>query len=145
MSLSYLLFDGHCRLCTQGSRRLVRLARPGTIELLDFQEPGVLQRFPGLRHEDCMREIKLVDAAGRVSGGAEAVARVIATRGLLGAWAHLYYVPGLRQLLDFLYAWVARNRYRFMGRTECTSDACALHLGSRGTERQGTEQPGRNN
>ena len=129
MSLSYLLFDGHCRLCTRGSRRLLRLARPGSVELLDFQEPGVLQRFPGLGHEDCMREVKLVNGEGRVFGGAEAVARVIATRGVLGAWAYLYYVLGLRQVADFLYAWVARNRYRFMGRSECASDACALHLG----------------
>jgi predicted DCC family thiol-disulfide oxidoreductase YuxK len=131
MSLSYLLFDGHCRFCTQGSRRLLRLARPGAIQLLDFQEPGVLQRFPGLSLDDCMREIKLVGGEGRVFGGAEAVARAIATRGVPGAWAYLYYVPGLRQLLDFLYAWVARNRYRFMGRTECASDACAVHLGRR--------------
>lgn len=128
MSLSYLLFDGHCRLCTDGSRRILRLARPGAIELLDFQQPGVLERFPGLGHDDCMREIKLVNGAGRVFGGPEAVARALATRGVLGAWAYLYYVPGLRQLTDWLYAWVARNRYRFMGRTDCTSDACSFHL-----------------
>lgn len=128
MSLSYLLFDGHCRLCTDGSRRILRLARPGTIELLDFQQPGVLDRFPGLSHDDCMREIKLVNGDGRVFGGAEAVARAIATRGVLGAWAYLYYIPGLRQLTDSTYAWVARNRYRFMGRTDCTSDACSFHL-----------------
>jgi predicted DCC family thiol-disulfide oxidoreductase YuxK len=128
MSLSYLLFDGHCRLCAAGSRRLLRFARPGAVELLDFQQPDVLHRFPGLTHDACMGEIKLVSPAGRVLGGLEAVVAVIATRRVLGAWAYLYYVPGVRQLADYAYAWVARNRYRFMGRTDCTSDACALHL-----------------
>ena len=130
MSFSYLLFDGNCRLCTEGSRRILRFARPGTVELLDFQQPGVLGRFPGLTHDECMREIKLVDAEGRVFGGLEAIVAVLATRRLLGAWAYLYYIPGLRRLFDLAYAWVARNRYRFMGRTECGSDACALHKSS---------------
>lgn len=128
MSFSYLLFDGNCRLCTEGSRRILRLARPGAVELLDFQQPGVLERFPGLTHDACMREIKLVNPEGRVSGGLEAIVAVLTTRPVLGAWAYLYYVPGLRELSDLAYAWVARNRYRFMGRSECSSDACALHL-----------------
>jgi predicted DCC family thiol-disulfide oxidoreductase YuxK len=72
-----------------------------------------------------------VNADARVFGGAEAVARTLATRGVLGAWGYLYYVPGLRQLAGWTYAWVARNRYRFMGRTDCASDACALHRGAR--------------
>jgi predicted DCC family thiol-disulfide oxidoreductase YuxK len=128
MSFSYLLFDGKCRFCTEGSRRILRFARRGTVELLDFQQPGVLDRFPSLTHDACMREIKLVTAEGRVFGGLGAIVAVLTTRPVLGAWAYLYYVPGLRQLSDLAYAWVARNRYRFMGRTECSSDACALHL-----------------
>jgi predicted DCC family thiol-disulfide oxidoreductase YuxK len=128
MSFSYLLFDGKCRLCSEGSRRILRFARRGTVELLDFQQPGVLDRFPSLTHDACMREIKLVTAEGRVFGGLGAIVAVLTTRPVLGAWAYLYYVPGLRQLSDLAYAWVARNRYRFMGRTECSSDACALHL-----------------
>jgi predicted DCC family thiol-disulfide oxidoreductase YuxK len=128
MAVSYLLFDGHCRFCTQGSERLLRLARPGSVSRLDFQEPEVLARFPGLSHDECMREMKLVTPEGRSFGGAEALTRVLLTRGALGAWAYLYYVPGLRQLADAAYAWIARNRYRFMGRTDCTSEGCAFHL-----------------
>ena len=127
MPPAILLFDGHCRLCSAGSRRLQRLARKGAVERLDFQDPEVLARFPGLTHEECMREVKLIDGRGRTYGGAEAVARMIATRPVLGAWAYLYYVPGLRQLVDLAYGWVARSRYRLMGRNDCASEACALH------------------
>src|SRR5262245_31830356 len=48
-----ILYDGHCRFCTAGSRRLASWMR-GTVEQADFQQPGILQRFPGLTHEKCM-------------------------------------------------------------------------------------------
>ena len=141
MAPSYLLFDGHCRLCTAGSRRMLRLARPGAVELLDFQEPGVLARFPGLSHAECMREMKLVTPGGRVFGGVEAIVRVLATRGVLGSWACLYYIPGLRQIADAAYVRVARNRYRFLGRTDCASEGCALHASPRSTTPPAEERP----
>jgi len=123
-----LLYDGHCRLCTRGAQRLVRWARPGSILLLDFQQPGVLERFPGLTRAQCMQAMQLVEPDGRVRSGPEAIVATLLTRGFWFGWTRLYRLPGLRFLVDRAYAWVARNRYRFMGRSDCTSDACELHL-----------------
>jgi predicted DCC family thiol-disulfide oxidoreductase YuxK len=42
-----------------------------------------------------------------------------------------YYLPGIRQLCDALYRWVARNRYRLFRKQaepECASGACAVHF-----------------
>jgi predicted DCC family thiol-disulfide oxidoreductase YuxK len=101
-------------------------------ELLDFQRPGALDRFPGLTHDDCMQAMQLVTPGGRVYHGAEAIARAFATRRVIGQVAYLYYVPGLRQLLNWLYGRVAANRYRIMGKAlahgECEGGTCALHL-----------------
>jgi predicted DCC family thiol-disulfide oxidoreductase YuxK len=121
-----LIYDGLCRFCTAGARRFVRWMGRVDVELLDLQRPGALERFPGLTHDDCMRAMQLVTPDGRVFRGAEAVARALATRRFLGAAAYLYYVPGLRRLLDWLYARVAANRYRLMG--TCEGGTCALHL-----------------
>lgn len=123
-----LLYDGHCRFCTAGARRLVRWARPGAVELASFQDPGVLERFPDLTRDQCMGAMHLVECDGRVLRGAEAVVRVLLTRGWLLAWTRLYYVPGLRWLADRTYQWVARNRYRLAGRAGCDDTGCALHL-----------------
>ncbi len=123
-----LLYDGHCRLCSAGSSRLKRWAAPGSVELLDFQAQGVLERFPGITHEQCMRAVHFVRPDGRVHRAAEAVAQVLLTRGAPCAWARLYYLPGLRSLVDLAYEWVARNRYRLMGRNACPDGACALHF-----------------
>src|SRR5256885_1437150 len=95
-----VLYDGHCRICTAGARRLAALARPGAVEMRDFQEPGVLAAFPQLTHEQCMRAMQLVTPDGHVYEGAEAVVRTLRSRPVLGGLARVYYVPGLRTLAD---------------------------------------------
>jgi predicted DCC family thiol-disulfide oxidoreductase YuxK len=120
-----LIYDGLCRFCTAGARRLARWMGPVDVELLDFQPPGVLDRFPGLTHDACMKEMQLVAPDGRVYRGFEAAVRAFATRGFVGRLGCIYYLPGLRQFLDWLYARVAANRYRIMGK--CEGGTCALH------------------
>ncbi len=122
-----LLYDGHCQLCVAGARRLSAWARPGAIQLANFQEPGVLERFPGLTHGQCMQAMHLVEPDGRVFRAFEAAVAALLTRGWLFAWARLYYLPGLRLLCDLAYRWVARNRYRLTGGARCSETACGLH------------------
>lgn len=122
------LYDGHCRFCTEQTQRLGRMAH-GRIEMRDFQQPGALDAFPTLTHEACMRELKVVEPDGRISGGAEAIVRVLrAARPLLGRLALVYYVPGVRWLADRAYRFVANRRYEVFGRTEdCDDGTCSLH------------------
>jgi predicted DCC family thiol-disulfide oxidoreductase YuxK len=128
-----VLYDGLCRFCQFGVKQLLALARPGIIDAVNFQEPGALDRFPGISLEACMRQMYLVTPAGKIYCGIEAAAQALATRRVIGWVAYLYYVPGLRQLLDWLYATVAAHRYRLMGTAvaagECEGGTCALHSG----------------
>jgi predicted DCC family thiol-disulfide oxidoreductase YuxK len=127
-----ILYDGRCRFCTAGSRRLESWMRRGSVERADFQQPDVLARFPGLSYEACMERLHLVAPDGRVFGGVEAIVQALATRGVLGRLAYLYYLPGLRWLLDRLYKLIAANRYRLLGRAvaaeQCEGETCALHV-----------------
>jgi predicted DCC family thiol-disulfide oxidoreductase YuxK len=127
-----ILFDGLCRFCAAGSERLARWMRRGKVERADFHQPGVLERFPGLTHEACMKHLHLVAPDGRVFVAAESVARALTTLPVVGLLAWLYYVPGLRQLLEWLYALIARNRYRILGKRvqagECEGGTCAIHF-----------------
>src|SRR5262249_31143581 len=107
-----VLYDGYCNFCTAQSRNLLALARPGAIELVNFQEPGALERFPGISFDACMEAMHLVTADGRVYRGFEAAVQAVATRPVLGQVASLYYLPGVRQLCDGVYQLVAAYRYR---------------------------------
>lgn len=127
-----VLYDGHCNLCTAGARRLLKLAKRGAVDALDFQQPGVLERFPGVSYEACMREMQLITPDGQVVSGFEAAVQAAATRPVFGWLAYAYYLPGLRQLCDLLYRLIAANRYRILGRRvaagECAGGTCALHF-----------------
>lgn len=124
-----VLYDGHCRFCTQQMTRLRRLAKPGALSSVDFQEEGALARFPGLTWDECMKEMKLVEPGGRVHGGADAIARALTTRPAwwLAVWP--FYIPGIRQIARALYRFVARRRYRLAAR-DCDGGTCSLHRGS---------------
>lgn len=125
-----LFYDGQCRFCETQSARLLRLARPGAIERRDFQQPGALDGMP-VSHDQCMKAMQLVMPDGRVYAGFEAAVRAVATR-TVGKLAYVYYVPGLRQLLDGIYALIARNRYRLAKKAvafgECDGGTCHLHF-----------------
>ena len=126
-----LLYDGLCNFCRAGAGKLIALARPGAVEGVNFQEPGALERFPGVPLEACLRQMYLVTPAGRVYGGVEAAVRALATRPVLGLLAHAYYLPGLRLGLDLLYTVLAANRYRLLGKAvaagQCQGGTCVWH------------------
>jgi predicted DCC family thiol-disulfide oxidoreductase YuxK len=56
-----------------------------------------------------------------ISGGAEAVNAVLRLVWWAKPFTYLYRLPGIRQLQDWVYRWVADNRYRMPGSTaSCT-------------------------
>jgi len=130
------LYDGHCVFCTRQAKELERIVGPKRVELVSFQDEGVLGRFPGVSYEACMKRLHVVRPDGRVFAGAEAVARAVALLPIVGWVAFLYYVPGVRQLAEWAYGVVARNRYRIAGKnakngengkSECEGGTCSLH------------------
>jgi predicted DCC family thiol-disulfide oxidoreductase YuxK len=121
-----VLYDGHCRICSGAARELTRLLGGKGTELRSFRDEGVLETFPGVSAERCEHAMQLVQADGRVVEGAEAIVRALGRRPL-GRLLYVYYVPGLRQLVDAIYRVVARNRFRLAGRN-CTDGTCAVHF-----------------
>lgn len=124
-----LVYDGHCRFCVGQATRLVRWVGD-RVRLESFRDPGVIERYPGLTEEACTASIHLVEPGGRVSSGAEAVARTLRLRPALAPLGWLHSLPILRQILDAAYGAVARNRFR-LGGTVCTGDACRPHVSAR--------------
>lgn len=76
----------------------------------------------GLTDEDGMTQVWFVNADGHLTGGAEAVNRMMQYCWWIRPFTYLYFLPGIRQLQDWAYRWVAENRYRLPGSTA----QCAL-------------------
>lgn len=123
-----VLFDGACGLCRASVARLRRVDRGGRIALLDLHDPDAAARFPQVNREEAMRLMQAVDSRGRVFSGADAWARIgLALPGWkLVAW--LLLVPGVHFAARLIYAWVARNRYRW-NQDLCADGSCAVHTG----------------
>lgn len=71
-----------------------------------------------------MTQVWFVSTKGRLYGGAAAINQALK----LVWWARpltlLYRLPGIRQLEDRVYRWVAQNRYRLPGSTAtCAIDS----------------------
>ena len=123
--MSTLLYDGTCRFCVAQARRLKRFVGAG-VQAESLYAEGVRVRFPKLPPvgpDGKVGEIKFVDDQGRLSGGAEAIARALMTGRMPLSWgARLYFVPGVRQLANAIYRTIARRRYRLSG----TCDDCSV-------------------
>ena len=125
-----VLYDGACTLCRTSADRVRRLDRRHCIELVDLHDPSIATRFPQVDPEKALRLMQAVDAKGRVSSGVDAWAEIC--RALPGLWpvAWLLRFPGIHALAGWIYAWVARNRYRW-NRDACADGSCAVHLPTR--------------
>jgi len=122
-----VLYDGSCSLCRASVARVRPFDTRRRIEFLDLHDPCAQRRFPQIDRDIAMRWMQAVDARGRVSSGVDAWARIGL---LLPGWnllAWLLLVPGIRWLGAKIYAWIARNRYRW-NRSLCADGTCSLHI-----------------
>lgn len=70
----------------------------------------------GLTAEDGMTQVWYIDGT-HLSGGAEAFNDVMRLVWWAKPFTYLYHLPGIRQIQDWVYRWVADNRYRMPGST----------------------------
>ncbi|MDJ0756651.1 MAG: DCC1-like thiol-disulfide oxidoreductase family protein [Ardenticatenaceae bacterium] len=94
----------------------------GQIELKGWQFIPDEMAALGLTAEDGLTQAWFVDAQGRLTGGAEAINRSMRYCWWARPLTYLYFIPGLRQLQDRIYRWIADNRHRLPGST----DACEV-------------------
>lgn len=117
-----LVYDGDCGICQRVAGLVRRLDRQARLNVLPWQTPGLLEQA-GLTAEQCAASIWFVYPDGRRYAAAAAANGVL--RELGGLWRVLalpYAVPGIRQMEEAVYRWVARNRHRLPG----ASPACAV-------------------
>lgn len=144
-----VLFDGHCGFCTRCVDAVEARDPQGRIAFLAHQVPGVRERH-GVTRAQAEYQLWAIGPGGERAGGAQAVAAILDT--LLGSGGRLEIgarlghgsderahragrrgpleraarLPGVEQLLDAAYQWVARNRSRFPG----TTPWCEAHTGT---------------
>src|SRR5215469_15704599 len=122
-----VIYDGECRICTGQIERLVRWDSGRRLSYLSLHDPRVTDRYPDLSHDALMKEMYVVDPAGRRHAGASALRRL--SRRLPTLWwlAPILHFPGTLPIWNWLYRQIASRRYRFGRIGACESGACQLH------------------
>ena len=122
MSARYtLVYDGECRVCASIVRVIARWDAGNDIELVPFQAPGIMARFPWIPAESFARAMQLIGPDRATWDGARAVEQLLGVvpRGPWIAW--IFHVPYMRRAADRAYRWIARNRYRLGCGNHCAS------------------------
>jgi predicted DCC family thiol-disulfide oxidoreductase YuxK len=120
-----VVFDGMCRFCRAQMRLLQRVDITGRLGFLSLHERQARHLLPELSHADLMKEMVVVDTAGRRHRGAAAVRYLFRRLPLLWPGAPLLHLPGSMPLWTCLYEAIARRRYRIAG-TTCQEGTCDL-------------------
>ncbi|MEO7069639.1 MAG: DUF393 domain-containing protein [Nostocoides sp.] len=118
-----LVFDGDCGFCTTSAGFLRRrVAGSGaSFTVVPWQRADLPAL--GLTEEDCRAAVRWVGSDGRPYAGADAIAAVLRAGRM--PWRPVglaLQLPGLRNLAEVAYRWVAAHRYQLPGGTP----ACRL-------------------
>jgi predicted DCC family thiol-disulfide oxidoreductase YuxK len=125
----WLLYDGGCGFCARWCEWARARGADAVANFAACASAVELRAEAGIDDEECARAAILIEVRdGRVVRTRRAAAAVNGLLAHLPGWRNvlwraagrLYPLPGLRQLEEAAYRWVARNRGRF-GRASCAA------------------------
>ena len=115
-------FDGDCAFCSHSVQTIARIDKQQQISFAPLQGKLSQQHgFTRYAEPGAGTMVVLRESDGRVFTYSDALIELM--RAVGGGWkifTFLHFIP--RFIRDAVYRWVARNRYRFIGK----SDTCAL-------------------
>lgn len=123
-----VIYDGHCRFCTNQVRKLARWDGRGRLAFLSLHDDRAKELCPDLTHEQMMEQMFVVTRDGRRYGGAAAFRYLTRRLPRLWALAPAMHLPFSLPAWQWAYRQVAKRRYRWGKVEECDSGACQVHF-----------------
>lgn len=126
---SLVLFDGKCNLCNGAVQFIIDREREPTLKFAPLQSDVASERLTEAMGADATKALVLgangngdpdtivLLEDGKAYTHSTAALRIAAHLGAPWRWALVFYVIP-RALRDVVYRWIARNRYRWFGKTE---------------------------
>ncbi len=121
-----VLYDGQCNFCKSQIEHLRRLDGKDRLRFVSLHDPEVASLYPDLSHEQLMSQMWVISPDGNRHGGAYALRYLTRRLPILWPLMPWMHFPGSMPLWSWLYAAVAKRRYKIAGR-DCTDQSCAIH------------------
>ncbi len=125
--IRYIVFyDEMCPVCRRGRRMLERLDWRRLLTYADIHDRKFAEfALPGVTYADMLREMWVRRPDGKQFGGFKALRALAAVLPLTWLLVPFLWLPGANILGKRVYAFVARNRFRY---AKCDDEFCSLHL-----------------
>lgn len=104
-----MYYDDACVICSTEAHNM-QLRQPEKIRLVPVENGLEELAAAGFSREDAMTYMCVQDSSGNWYTHMDAVRMLYKTGGV--KWAGLLFLPVVKQMGDFAYPYVARNRYR---------------------------------
>lgn len=105
-----MYYDDTCTLCTSNANAL-HTKNPDKIAIVPVDNAIEILAKAGISRVEAMTYVVVQDQDGTMHKGMDAVRLLDSTAGR--TYAPLLYLPVIKQLGDFAYPFIARNRYYF--------------------------------
>lgn len=115
-----IIYDGECNFCISGIRRIRDKDQADQFLYSPRQTQNIHVDYPQLAAIESKAGMRLIDLAGKVHCGADAVYQIYRRIGRYRYITWIYLVPVVRTLLKGMYLIISKNRSR-LGRTDCES------------------------
>ncbi len=120
-----LIYDGHCNFCIGSLRRVQVLDLFGKLKPVDYQAVQDVKTIDArLTREICHSQMQLLTQDGKLYGGFYVFRRLTLKLPLLYLLAPVLYFPGMQWPGNFIYSFIAKNRYLFHRKSTCKDNAC---------------------
>jgi predicted DCC family thiol-disulfide oxidoreductase YuxK len=118
-----ILYDGDCAFCRKSIALLQKLDWLRRFRYVNVRADEPLLHVPPVAGAPLLEQMHVLTPAGQLYGGYAAL-RALAWRApLLWPVAPLLYLPGIAQLGDRAYRWIARHRFQLV---PCQHGACQI-------------------
>lgn len=122
-ALGWLFFDAQCGFCTRIARWLAPILQRRGLGVAPLQDPRV-SALLGMPQRELLRELRFLLSDGRQYGGARAIVALAQEIWWARPLLWVSHVPGMMNVLDVGYRWVAQKR-------SCADASCEVVLHSR--------------
>jgi len=124
----YLIFyDAQCQICQRSRQMIQRIAPHAQVRFIDANNAREIARYPQMNGVDAQGQMHVLNPAGELTGGYDALVALTSIVPLLGWSQTLFSATPIRAIGQRLYRWLAANRYRLGGQVPCHDGVCQLN------------------
>ncbi len=115
----HVLYDSQCNLCAGGKYFFEAIGAADEFIFVDIHDAHAMRQFPKIDTLIAHGQMHLIDNEGKVFGGYDAVVEGLRRMPRFALLHGLLSSQYMIRIGPIAYAWLARNRYRLFGRTDC--------------------------